>query len=105
MLLRLRHPPVVGRDHQQREVDGTDAGHHVLHEVFVSRNVDDADVERRDGDAGDGRSRCAKPRSIVMPRAFSSGRRSGSVPVRALIKRALPVIDVAGGGDDVVRRV
>ena len=45
MLLRLRHPPIVCRDDQQREVDGADAGHHVLHEVFVSRHVHDADME------------------------------------------------------------
>ena len=33
---------------------------------------------------------CAKPRSIVIPRAFSSGRRSGSVPVSALTSALLP---------------
>ena len=37
-----------------------------------------------------GRSRCAKPRSIEMPRSFSSFSRSVSVPVRALIKLVLP---------------
>jgi len=30
-----------------------------------------------------GRVRLAKPRSIVMPRRFSSASRSGSIPVRA----------------------
>ena len=33
---------------------------------------------------------CAKPRSIVIPRAFSSGRRSGSVPVSAFTRALLP---------------
>jgi len=37
-----------------------------------------------------GSSRNAKPRSIVMPRAFSSGRRSVSVPVSALTREVLP---------------
>ena len=32
----------------------------------------------------------AKPRSIVMPRSFSSGRRSGSMPVSASINVDLP---------------
>src|SRR4051812_7346789 len=37
-----------------------------------------------------GRSRRAKPMSMVMPRAFSSGRRSQSMPVRALTSDVLP---------------
>src|SRR5262245_60871227 len=36
------------------------------------------------------RSRMAKPISMVMPRAFSSGRRSQSMPVRALTSEVLP---------------
>ena len=45
-------------------------------------------------------SRKAKPRSMVMPRAFSSGSRSVSVPVSALHQRRLAVVDVPGGADD-----
>ena len=37
-----------------------------------------------------GSSRKAKPRSIVMPRAFSSGRRSVSMPVSAFTSEVLP---------------
>ena len=37
-----------------------------------------------------GSSRKAKPRSMVIPRAFSSGRRSVSVPVSALTSEVLP---------------
>src|SRR6266550_832463 len=37
-----------------------------------------------------GSSRNANPRSIVMPRAFSSGRRSVSMPVSALTSEVLP---------------
>ena len=33
---------------------------------------------------------CAKPRSMVMPRAFSSFSRSGSVPVSASTSALLP---------------
>ncbi len=35
-------------------------------------------------------SACAKPRSIVMPRSFSCGRRSGSLPVSARTSALLP---------------
>ena len=35
-------------------------------------------------------SACAKPRSIVMPRRFSSGRRSASIPVSAFTSEVLP---------------
>src|SRR3954453_2783566 len=35
-------------------------------------------------------SRRAKPMSMVMPRAFSSGSRSQSMPVRALTRDVLP---------------
>ena len=90
MLLGLRHPAIVGRDDQQREVDRADARDHVLHEILVARHVDDAQEKRRRRRRGDGSSRWAKPRSMVMPRAFSSGRRSGSVPVSALISALLP---------------
>ena len=38
----------------------------------------------------EGRVVAAKPRSIVMPRAFSSAHRSGSVPVRARTSVDLP---------------
>ena len=34
--------------------------------------------------------KCAKPRSMVMPRAFSSGSRSVSMPVSARTSAVLP---------------
>ena len=37
-----------------------------------------------------GRTRSANPSSMVMPRSFSSFRRSGSTPVRALMRELLP---------------
>ena len=47
--------------------------------------------------APDGSSSSAKPSSIVMPRSFSSRRRSVSLPVSARDQRGLAVVDVAGG--------
>ena len=43
---------------------------------------------------------CANPRSIVIPRAFSSCRRSGFRPRQRKYERALAVIDVPSGADD-----
>ena len=40
--------------------------------------------------SGTGNTACAKPSSMVMPRRFSSGSRSGSVPVRACTSELLP---------------
>ena len=40
--------------------------------------------------SGPVRSRCANPMSMVMPRRFSSSRRSVSIPVRAFTKAVLP---------------
>ena len=77
VLLALRHPPFVGGDHEHRDVDRADTGEHVLDEAHVARHVDEADL------GPDGSVQNAKPRSIVRPRAFSSGKRSGSVPVSA----------------------
>ena len=47
-----------------------------------------------------GRSSGAKPSSIVIPRAFSSGSRSVSTPVSARHERGLAVVDVARGAED-----
>src|SRR5947207_138437 len=46
MLFRLRHPSVVSRDNEQREIDRTDARDHVLDEIFVPRHVHDPDAEQ-----------------------------------------------------------
>ena len=95
MLARLRHHPLVGGDDQQDEVDAADARQHVLHEALVAR------ARRRcRASARRASSRWAKPRSMVMPRAFSSLRRSVSMPVSAWTRRRLAVVDVAGGADD-----
>ena len=47
-------------------------------------------LKRTSGASGEASSRWAKPRSIVIFRAFSSGSRSGSAPVNALTKAVLP---------------
>ena len=94
-----RHPPPppAARDRSRPSRD------HVPNEILVPGNIDHADgkhfrLVRRSS------SRWAKPRSIVMPRAFSSGNRSGSTAGERFDQRALAVIDVAGGGENEMLR-
>ena len=59
MLLGLRHHAVVGRYHQQGEIDAGNARQHVLDETFVARHVDEAhDGARSDILAAAGPSLC-----------------------------------------------
>jgi len=43
MLERLRLDPVIGGDHQQREIDPAGTGQHRVHEALVTRHVDEAE--------------------------------------------------------------
>ena len=84
VLARLRHDRFVGGDDQQHRIDAAGASQHVPDESLVAGHVHEGDVHAR-------RSvQCAKPRSIVIPRAFSSFSRSGSVPVSACTRLLLP---------------
>ena len=47
VLLALRHPPLVGGDDEQRDVDRADPGEHVLDEAHVAGHVDEADRPAR----------------------------------------------------------
>ena len=93
MFLGLRHPAVVRSHHQECEIDRAQSGDHVADEIFMPGNIDDA--EEKPGSA-----RCAKPRSIVMPRAFSSGNRSVSTAGERFDQGGLAVIDVTGGREN-----
>ena len=94
MLARLRHDGVVGRDDQHGQVEPRGAGEHVADEPLVAR-------ARRSARAGQSPSSSdAKPRSIVIPRCFSAGRRSVSTPGQGAHQGRLAVVDVAGGAQD-----
>ena len=82
---------------EQDQVDSADAREHIFDEPFMAGYVyeTNAQILAR-------RSRCAKPRSMEMPRFFSSFRRSVSTPVRARTRAVLPwSIWPGGAGDDV----
>ena len=87
VLARLRLDGFVGGDDEQDEVDAAHAGEHVADEALVAGDVDEAEA---DFSAGRVKLRCAKPMSMVMPRRFSSSRRSASMPVSALTSAVLP---------------
>jgi len=42
MLARLRHHALVRGDYEQAQIDSSRAHQHAAHEVFVARNIDDA---------------------------------------------------------------
>ena len=83
MFTRLRHDGIVGGHDEDGKIDARGAGEHVLDEAFVAGHIDNAEVKWR-------QIELAKPMSMVMPRAFSSGRRSQSIPVSALTRDVLP---------------
>ena len=47
VLLALRHPPFVGGDDEQRDVDGPHSGEHVLDKALVAGHVDETDRSAR----------------------------------------------------------
>ncbi|MNC84609.1 hypothetical protein D3C83_01670 [compost metagenome] len=99
VLDRLRHHAVVGRDHQQGEVDAAHAGQHVADEALVSRHVHEADhraaFERPVGEAEiDGDAARLLLRQAV---GVDAGQR--------LHQSRLAVVDVACGGDYHVEEV
>jgi len=94
VLARLRHDAVVGRDHQDDDVDARRAGDHVLDELLVPRHVDDADrasvrqLEARETDVD------RHPPLLLLAQAVGVDSR------QRLDERRLAVVDVAGRADD-----
>ena len=93
MLFGLRHPAVVRRDHEQREIDRPDAGDHVPHEIFVPRHIDHAEREAR-------QSEMRKAEIDRDPARFFLRQPVGVGAGERLDQRRLAVIDMSGGGED-----
>ncbi len=94
VLARLRHDAVVGRDHQQHEIDAGGAGQHVVHEFLVPRHVDEAEhgaVRRRQIGKAEIDGNAARL-FFLQPVGIDAGERAN--------ERGLAVIDMAGGSDD-----
>ena len=89
MLFGLRLDAFFGRDDKKDSIDATRACKHVADKELVPGHIDEAESQRTAGQAPTA-SREANPRSIVMPRRFSSGNRSVSIPVSAWTSAVLP---------------
>jgi hypothetical protein len=91
VLARLRHHALVGRHHEQQQVDARGARDHRAHEPLVAGHVDHAEpravgqVERREAEL----DRDAARLLLGQPVGVDAGQRSD--------ERGLAVIDVAGG--------
>ena len=94
VLLRLRLPPLVGRDDEQHEADRSDAGEHRADEPLVPRDVDEPELASRGERA---------PRVPELDRqapALLLVETIGVHPGQTRDEARLAVIDVAGGRDD-----
>jgi len=90
----LRHHTVVGRDHQQREIDACRAGQHGVDETLVAGHVDEAEhpaiiqrlvgIAQLDGDAA--------RLFLLEPVGVDTGDRTH--------QRRLAMVDMSGGADD-----
>ena len=94
VLAGLGHDAIVGRHHQQGQIQAAGAGQHVVHEALVAGYVDEAgeaavaqvgiDIAQVDGDAT----------RLLFAAAVTGD------PGEGLDQRGLAMVDVAGGADD-----
>ena len=102
MLLSLRHPAIVRRHHQHRAVHRADAGHHVFDKIFMARHIHNANTV----------SRLTIRRTQTKMRKAQFNGDSAFFFLRQAVRitatqgadqRALAVVNVAGGCQDVMQ--
>ena len=91
----LRLDRVVGRHHQQRQVDPGGPGQHVADEAFVAGHVDDPQPELAQHQFG-------KPQLDGDAASFLLRQAVGVNAGQGLHQRGLAVVDVSGGAEDQV---
>ena len=89
----LRHDAVVGRDHEQEQVDAAGAGHHGAHEALVTGHVDHAETPSA-GQLELGVAQLDRDASLAL---FAQAVGVGAGQARD--QGRLAVIDVAGGAE------
>jgi hypothetical protein len=94
VLARLEHGPVVGRDHEQREVHGRRAGHHGADELLVPGHVEQAYL----GVVRQPKLRVAHVEGHPPLLLFREP--VGADARQLLDERRLAVVDVPGGAHD-----
>ena len=93
MFARLRHDALIGGDDEQGQVDAAHAGEHVFDEVAVAGHIDNADLliaQRQPGEAEVDRHLAR----LFLGQAVGVNARQGAH------QRRFPMIDMAGGADD-----
>src|SRR3954468_8037095 len=98
MFLRLRHPSVVRRDDQKREIDRADARNHVANKILVPGHVHDSNTKKLAvvrPDIKMGKAELDRNLTRLFFRE-SIGIDAG----QGLDQRALPMIDVSRRSDD-----
>ena len=94
VLLRLRPPPLVGRDDEQHEGDRSDPGEHRADEPLVPRDVDEPELASRGERAPRVPELDRQTPALLLVETI--GVHPGQPPDQA----GLAVIDMAGGRDD-----
>ncbi|CUK16824.1 Uncharacterised protein [Achromobacter xylosoxidans] len=97
MFAGLRHDAVIGRHHQQAEVDAAGAGSHGMHQLFVARHVDEAQHVA----VGQGRVGVAQLDRDAARLLFLEA--VGIDARQRPYQRGLAMVDMAGGADDHAR--
>jgi len=97
MFFRLRHPAVISRDNEQREIDRADAA-----TMFLTKSScpGTSTIPMLSNAVRHSQFKLRKPQLDRDARSFSSGRRSGSVPVSARTSALFAVINVPGRCED-----
>src|SRR5262245_44976895 len=94
VLAGLRLDRLVGRDHEQHDVDTTDAGQHVLDEALVARDVHEADAQRG------GELQMGEPEIDGDTAALLLFEAVGVDAGEGFDQRRFAVVDMAGGAYD-----
>ncbi len=93
MLLGLRHDSLVGRDHEQGDVDSGRAGEHVAHEAFMPGDVDQTRLDRvTQGERREPQVDRDAAALLLLPTV-------GVDTGEGLHQGRLAVVDVTGGAD------
>lgn len=100
VLFGLRHPAIVGGDYDEGEVEGSDSGDHVVDEVGMAGDIDDADLQVLTLGAGEAEVSKAKLDSDSALLFF--GQTVGVDSGQCLHEGGLSVVNVAGGSEDEV---
>jgi len=104
VLARLRHDAFIRGHYEQRRVDASHAGQHILDEIDVSRHIDDPDrLRARRCTLGSARWWQRKPREAQIDRHLALFFFAQTIRIdtgQGQDQGRLAMVDVAGGADN-----